>query len=182
MESKDGLNHIGRRSRRCCLIASSMYNCATETVCQRFEFCKLTQVLKTMESTQSSQNEIQVDHVSIWEPAQKVEIWRSSWTVAQVLLPFPRTWSSTFSGLFGGQDFFTPSYITASGHQLPVFGTKVLLVVLDNGEVMSVTFAVMNVTAPLAAVSRMVKASHTVVFSHELSFVQTAKGRVTPSH
>ena len=40
---------------------------------------------------------------------------------------------------------------------------------------MSMTFAVMDVTYPLAAVSPMVKAGHTVVFSPEESFVRTER-------
>ena len=71
---------------------------------------------------------------------------------------------------------FKPSVWTASGHQLPVVGIKVPVVELENGDHMSLTFAVMDLTAPLAEASRMVKAGRAVVFSHDESFVQSSKG------
>ena len=56
---------------------------------------------------------------------------------------------------------------------MPAVGSKVPMVELKNGDNMLVTFAVMDVTAPLAAVSRMVKAGHTMVLLTEC--VQTSK-------
>ena len=79
-------------------------------------------------------------------------------------VPFPQNWSIRFRGHVGTRTF-KPSYRTASGHQLPAVGSKVPVVELKNGDNMSMTFAVMDVTAPLAAVSRMVKAGHTMVLS-----------------
>ena len=100
---------------------------------------------------------------SILEPAQKFGRWRSSWTVAQVF--HSRRTGPSDSVVTVGTRTFKPSYRTASGHQLPAVGSEVPVVELKNGDNMSMTFAVMDVTAPLAAVSRMVKAGHTMVLS-----------------
>ena len=79
-------------------------------------------------------------------------------------VPFPQNWSIRFRGHRGNvnlQAFVQDSERTP----VPAVGSKVPVVEPKNGDNMSMTFAVMDVTAPLAAVSRMVKAGHTVVLS-----------------
>ena len=64
-------------------------------------------------------------------------------------------------------------------HHLHVHGIKVPQVGMENGDAMK-TFAVMSVTTPLAAVSRVLKAGHRVVFQHEDSYVETLAGAKHP--
>ena len=62
-----------------------------------------------------------------------------------------------------GTGNFKPSCRTASGHPLPVVGTKVPVVELGNGDKMSMTFAVRERDGATGDSSRMVKAGHAVV-------------------
>ena len=89
---------------------------------------------------------------------------RSSCTVAQCCCHSPGT----------GQADSKPSLGTASGHQRPVYGTKVPEVEMDNEDLMKMTFAVMNVTSTLTAVSRVVKTGQKVVFPPEESIVRAS--------
>ena len=93
--------------------------------------------------------------LSIWEPVKKFEWWRPPWTVAQVLHPNPQNWSNRVHHRREKREL---SRFRAEQRA----DTKVPEVELENGDKMPMTVAVMSATAPLAAVSRMVKAGHTV--------------------
>ena len=71
-------------------------------------------------------------------------MWKSSWAVAQVSLPLPRNLSSRFRGLFGGQGISRLRTEQRADTSLPVCGTKVPEVEMDNGDLMKITFAVMG--------------------------------------
>ena len=65
---------------------------------------------------------------------------------------------------------------------MPVIGTNVPVVELENGDTVSMTlFAVMNVADPLAAVRWMVKAGHTLAFSQNEILRANIKERETPT-
>ena len=96
---------------------------------------------------------------SIWEPAQQVERWRSSWTVAQVLLPLPQNWSSRFRR-----------------HQLPVVGARVPVVgVGERRQHVHDLRSHQRDSSTCGSQSDGNSRSHTVVFSPNESFAQTSK-------
>ena len=105
-----------------------------------------------------------------------VERWRSSWTVE---------WRKCFCfhHRFGQADVVvtvgngTFQAFEQNNERTPVasVGTNFRVVELENANNMSMTFAVMNVSTPVAEVSRMVQAGHTVVFTPNDSFVQTSE-------
>ena len=100
----------------------------------------------------------------IWEPAQRIQRWHRG--------PWRKSCCQQIVTVVNGK----LKDLAQNSERTPVARAKVPVVDLENGNNMSMTFAVMNVTAPLAAVSWMVKTGRTVVCFPNESFGETPKG------
>ena len=71
-------------------------------------------------------------------------------------------------------------YRTANGHIMFNRGDKNIIATLPGGVTKKMTFAVMKVNRPIASVSKIVKAGHSVTFSPEESYILESGGRKIP--